>query len=228
MATRSKKPKNACSTGAHHQQPQDVLTVEQPSDKTKARILAELGLSPVMGNTMTARLFARGACGNLDLGESIGVLREAIERVHAGNLSDVEATLAAQAVALNSMFNELSRRAVLNMGEYLNAAEIFLRLGLKAQAQCRATLETLAEIKNPRPVAFVQQANIANGLQQVNNGTVAVEDARARARARDTANAANELLETDHGKRLDAGAAGIPGVADPAMAAVAAVYRAED
>jgi len=30
-------------------------------------------------------------------------------------------------------------------------------LALKAQAQCRATLQTLAEIKNPHPVAFVKQ-----------------------------------------------------------------------
>ena len=29
--------------------------------------------------------------------------------------------------------------------------------------------ETLAVIKNPQPVAFVRQANIANGPQQVNN-----------------------------------------------------------
>ena len=40
----------------------------------------------------------------------------------------------------------------------------------KRQAQCRATLEALAEIKNPRPVAFVKQANISGGHQQVNNG----------------------------------------------------------
>jgi hypothetical protein len=39
----------------------------------------------------------------------------------------------------------------------------------KPQAQCRATIEALAEIKNPRPVAFVKQANIAQGPQQVNN-----------------------------------------------------------
>lgn len=49
------------------------------------------------------------------------------------------------------------------MGEYLNATDTYLRLALKAQAQCRATLQTLAEIKNPRPVAFVKQANIAHG-----------------------------------------------------------------
>jgi hypothetical protein len=41
---------------------------------------------------------------------------------------------------------------------------------VKGQAQCRATLEALAEIKNPGPVAFVEQANITNGAQQVKNG----------------------------------------------------------
>ena len=57
------------------------------------------------------------------------------------------------------------------MSEYINAAEIYLRLALKAQAQCRTTVETLVEMKNPRPVAFVSQANISNGPQQVNNAT---------------------------------------------------------
>jgi hypothetical protein len=44
-----------------------------------------------------------------------------------------------------------------------------MRLALRAQGQCRATLETLAAIKNP-PVVFARQANINNGgQQQVNN-----------------------------------------------------------
>jgi transposase InsO family protein len=47
-----------------------------------------------------------------------------------------------------------------------------MRLALKAQSQCRATVEALAEMKNPKPVAYVQQANIANGPQQVNNNGV--------------------------------------------------------
>lgn len=34
----------------------------------------------------------------------------------------------------------------------------------KAQSQCRATLETLAAIKNP-PVIYAKQANISNGPQ---------------------------------------------------------------
>ncbi len=56
----------------------------------------------------------------------------------------------------------------MNAGEYLDATDRYMRLALKAQAQCRATLETLAKIKNP-PTLFAQQANIAHGPQQVNN-----------------------------------------------------------
>ena len=44
----------------------------------------------------------------------------------------------------------------------------YLRVALKAQAQCRATLETLAEMKQP-PTLLARQANIAHGPQQVNN-----------------------------------------------------------
>ena len=42
-----------------------------------------------------------------------------------------------------------------------------MRLALNAQSRRRATIKTLAEIKNPKPVTFVQQADIANGPQQV-------------------------------------------------------------
>ena len=40
-----------------------------------------------------------------------------------------------------------------------------MRMALKAQNQCRMTLETLATIKNP-PVVFAKQANTAQGPQQ--------------------------------------------------------------
>jgi hypothetical protein len=54
-----------------------------------------------------------------------------------------------------------------------------MRLALKAQRQCRATIETLVMAKNPAPVTFVKQANVAHGPQQVNNGPPA-EASRAR------------------------------------------------
>lgn len=81
------------------------------------------------------------------------------------------------------------------MGEYLDASERYLRLALKAQNQCRSTLETLAAIKNP-PVVFAKQANInqGNGNQQVNNSTPA-----PATHAGKNINQQNELLEVQHG-----------------------------
>lgn len=53
----------------------------------------------------------------------------------------------------------------------------FFRLALKAQNQIRATLQTLAELKAPKQVAFVKQANIGN---QVQVKTVLKRSLRAR------------------------------------------------
>jgi hypothetical protein len=53
-----------------------------------------------------------------------------------------------------------------------------MRVALKAQNQCRMTLETLATVTNPR-VVYAKQANIANGPQQVNNGNTTECAARA-------------------------------------------------
>ena len=83
-------------------------------------------------------------------------------------LRQVEEMLLAQASALNAMFTSLAERATKQ--EYMKNLEAFTRLALKAQSQCRATLETLADIKQPRHVVIAQQANLAH-QQQVNNGT---------------------------------------------------------
>jgi hypothetical protein len=72
------------------------------------------------------------------------------------------------------MFTSLVRQAASETG--LKQYQAKLTFALKAQAQCRSALEALAEIKNPRPVSFVKQANIANGPQQVNNGAAAGAD----------------------------------------------------
>ena len=47
-------------------------------------------------------------------------------------------------------------RCHLNLNEYPDAAERFLRLALKAQSQGKANIETLAQMKNPSSVAFVK------------------------------------------------------------------------
>lgn len=83
-------------------------------------------------------------------------------------LRQVEEMLLSQAHALSVMFTVLADKATSQ--EYMKNMETYTRLALKAQGQCRATLETLAAIKQPRHVVIAQQANLAH-QQQVNNGT---------------------------------------------------------
>ena len=204
----------------------NTLITREHEGKSVERVTAELGLSSILPNTNTARTYAKASFGEIDLIESVRVTTEKVCAVQAGNLAGLEATLAAQALALDAIFNEMARRAAANMGEYLNATEIYLRLALKAQAQCRATLQTLAEVKNPQPVAFVKQANIANGPQQVNNG---VASGRAPpARAGNSAGPSNELLGLSHDQRLDTGATGAAGGADCQLETMGALQRSED
>jgi len=121
---------------------------------------------------------------------------------------------------------EMARRAVLNMAEYPKAAETYMRLALKAQSQCRSTLESLAEIRNPRPVAFVKQANIAYGPQQVNNGET-VYQAEYEAPRADTKTEQNKLLESNGNvTRLDTRTQSAPGRSDTTLEAVGAINRA--
>ena len=119
-------------------------------------------------------------------------VRESTEAVNNGDMKAVEAMLYGQAVALQTMFTNLARRADCQQGR-LDNIETLLKLAFKAQNQCRMTLETLSNVKNP-PVVYARQANITSGPQQVNNGlTHATEKTITQ----------NELLEDSHVKRLD-------------------------
>ena len=75
---------------------------------------------------------------------------------------------------------------------------------MKAQAQSRATISALVDLKYPRQATFVKQANIAHGPQQVNNfdssGALREQYAQARTRTEDSAPEQNKLLEADHGQ----------------------------
>ena len=83
-----------------------------------------------------------------------------------------------------------------------------MRLALKAQAQSRSTVEALAEIKNPRPVQFVKQANMTTGPQQVNNGYAGTSSHDGiQSCAGNIQSKQNKLLEQDHGQRMDLGSA---------------------
>jgi hypothetical protein len=155
-------------------------------------------------------------------------MREATKSMHAGDMKHAEAMLFNQAMSLEALFHGLADRSVRarpNVGH----SEAYLRMALKAQNQCRMTLETLSVLKNP-PTVFARQANINNGgQQQVNNSVAAQRLAKggnARARATQPSTLKTELLEASNGRRLDPGAARAAGRADPKLAPVGKVHRA--
>ncbi|MBS0433117.1 MAG: hypothetical protein JSS21_12045 [Proteobacteria bacterium] len=203
----------------------NTLKVQAEPGQSHEAVMAKLAVTPTMTAATVCKAFSQ-TFGEVDLGETSVALLDQTKRVHDGNLRELESTLTAQAAALNCIFTELARRAAINAGEYMNAAELYLKLALRAQNQCRMTLETLATIKNPPPVAFVRQANIAHGPQQVNNGEPHVPPARAE----QTANGPTGLLESPHAKPqwMDAAAPGTAGGADTELATVAAIDRPKD
>ena len=177
----------------------------------------ELMLMSTAQNAIVMEKF--GAFGEVDLVGLIHGLQEKVNAVQDGSLLSVEAMLYGQAQALQSIFTNMARRSAMNAGEYINASETYMKLALRAQSQCRATLETLAIVKNPMP--YINQANIANGPQQVNNGT------GAPTHAENSETQQNQLLEDSHGRTyLDTRAAPAAARSNPEVETVEQVHRA--
>ena len=158
-------------------------------------------------------------CQNIDhakVTEMVAEIRQQAAAIHTDDMSRPESMLISQAHTLDGLFAKLATQA-LTAGN-LDGMERYMRLALKAQSQSRATLQTLGELKAPKQIAFGQQANIGNQGQVNNDGS------SARSRAKKKPKAPNELLEVEHGKRLDTRAEGSASGADPAMASVGAKH----
>lgn len=182
--------------------------------QTPVEAAAEMMVEGLGMNAVTAVGYSK-TLGDLDLTECMVALVAQTRKVQGGNLADLEATLAAQAVTLNAMFTQLAYQT--SRMTIVDQIDRFTRLALKAQGQCRATIETLALIKNP-PTVFARQANIAHGPQQVNNAV-------SLPRAGNLETRPIELLEA-HDERLDGGTTAASSRGDQAMATMGAVNRA--
>ena len=194
-----------------------VTVIAHPGDDPGLNSAKAL-LGPHIINAFAVSHFAKGSLGELKLDHLVTALADAAKKVNANDMVQVEAILMSQAITLNAMFGEMTRRSALNLGEHLEASQRYFGMAMKAQNQCRMTLETLSNIKNP-PVVYAKQANIANGLQQVNNSGGAVS------RARETENPPSKLLEHPHELPLDTGTPGTAGGSDKTMATLGEVDR---
>ena len=156
------------------------VKAEKVKKAQQAEIYGVMLTDAALTNAFVAAKFGEKALipdGSVDvLGVADAITLE-IEKVKSGDLTGVEAMLIAQAIGLQNIYAQMiTRAATTGTAEALN---VLGGLGLRAQAQSRATLQTLIDLKFPRSTVFAKNANVANGHQQVNIGAKAVAGARA-------------------------------------------------
>ena len=221
MTAKPKAPQKKTSAKSSDK---NTLAIKHDKEKSKDRHFAEIGLSTTILNAVTASNFTKSIVGEINFTEAVEVMKEKVSKVNVGDLTGLEATLTAQVTSLDTIFNALARRS--NSSDTMTNLEIYMRLALKAQAQCSRTIEVLAAIKNP-PIVFAKQANITNGNQQINNGRVQNNKVSDKpTHAGKTINQSNELLEHQHhGEWLDCGKKATASGTNQAMAAVETLDR---
>jgi hypothetical protein len=205
----------------------DVMQVTEGVDGVKegmdySEVVAALATRQ-MGASKTLKAYSNLGMDGMEMVTVSDINRElhkAGDEAASGDLNRIERMLMKQAINLDAMFNNLAERS--SRQEYLASMETYFRLAMKAQSQCRATAETLAQIKNP-PVVYAKQANFSSGHQQVNNGI----PAHPQAQAGIIESAPNKLLEKTYGERMDIGAQAAPSRANQVMEAVGKVNRAK-
>jgi hypothetical protein len=148
----------------------NVQVVQGKTEQETWRNLAGMAIAPEFAahRVISASEDGSGLNNQIDVPELLSVLRERAENTSVGDHEHTEAMLINQSIALQSLFARLTEKAM--AAEYMKTFETYMRLALRAQSQCRSTLETLSNIKNP-PIVYAKQANIAQGHQQVNNFT---------------------------------------------------------
>jgi hypothetical protein len=166
-------PATLTPTPAVPPRPPKTLTLRVPPGVTPARANAQMTMRGLAHNARLIEDYSGPLFGAVDdLTDTVAALEDTVAAVQRGELGDAEALLMAQAVTLNTIFARCAVVASRNLeGQHIEGTERYLRLALKAQSQCRTTIETLAILKNPTTI-FARQANIAQGPQQVNNTQV--------------------------------------------------------
>ena len=202
---------------AAKQQDPKILQLVQNPEETMAQTVGRIASDPAVNAGSVMQSFGNHLGDDVSLMSMIDAIQGTTQRVKGGDLSDLEGMLVAQATALQTIFTNLARRA--QAQQYQRNLEAFLGLALKAQTQSRATISALTDLKYPRQVAFVKQANIAHGPQQVNNRSFETST-RAGAHAGEKQIRQIKQLEVGDGQWMDPGAKGSAGGADPHLEAV--------
>ena len=184
MAAKKNQPNEAAI------KPRNIIEVPARKDDNPDDATAKALTRPEVQAAITIQQWQ---CNVSEVNALVRTLSLQVDDVTNGSMKRPEAMLLMQAHTLDELFNNLAKRA--HCQEHMPNYEAFMRMTLKAQNQCRMTLETLSNIKNP-PVIFAKQANISNN-QQINNGVPAPSQAEKNQ------NQQNKIFEHAHGERFD-------------------------
>lgn len=135
----------------------ESLSIPTHDDETQSQFQARIALTP---ECLSAAVLV--TCKHFDepITEVVEELKRQTAAMNSGDMTRAKNMLLAQAHTLDGLFANLAGKAL--VANHLDRMDKLLRLALKAQSQSRATLQTLAELKAPKQIAFVRQANIGN------------------------------------------------------------------
>ena len=161
------------------------------SESKKKLTAAQLTSKAHVVSAAASEAFAKDVFPGFDVHELIDELSDKMDSIKGGSLNELEEMLFGQSHTLQTIFICLVRRASIeknpkNYQSYMNTA-------LRAQNQSRTTIQALVEIKKPKQIAFVTQANISHGHMQVNNNASSV-----KLKTEEILNQQNELLKDDY------------------------------
>lgn len=179
---------------------------------------SESAANAIKSLTQDIALDADGTTG-VDYKMLLEELQKKNEAVRNGELGCVEEMLLDQAHILQSLFMTYTQK--MSCAEYTEQVEVFSRIALRSQNQCRQTLATLVELKNPKRATFIKQQNNA-GNQQVNNNTGDAEILK------NSGAKANKLLSEVTHERLDTRTTQASCRVNQELEAVGEIDRTED
>lgn len=143
------------------------VEVNDGAEVARLREVAAQAVDPCVTSAGVVAAFWEDAGGGaIDPQAGYEAIREQVAAVRSGVLSGAEATLVGQAIALNAIFAEMARRGQAALGRPGIAAERYLRLAMRAQAQCRLTLQALSDMAG-RPAKDAEVTTPIRTIQRI-------------------------------------------------------------
>ena len=147
-----------------------AITVDAKRDESEAATMARVMVGPYLRHGIVANGITEKMAGKLpgepNFDDFARDIKAKADLACKGEMTLASEILTAQVLSLDMLFTELARRATMNLGDYPLMAERYARLAFKAQGNCRASLEALAKLHQPREQT-VRHVHVNEGGQAV-------------------------------------------------------------